>query len=139
MAHHHHNPETTILEAQRLARQAHYQAEAARQVISDTAGGTALLGEVIDPLLYKEREVWALRDRLARGGPGRACDGVGLERILSSKEAAYRDLVARLDWENLPYRLKIQVSEYVQARRRAVRFGDAERIREQLEGLAAAS
>lgn len=135
---HQQNPETTIQEAQRLARQAHYQAEAARQVISGTEGGSFLLREVIDPLLYKEREVSALRDRLARGGPGRACDGVGLERILSSKEAAYRELVSRLDWESLPYQLKIQVSEYVQARRRAVRFGDAERIRQQLEGLATA-
>lgn len=125
------DPDETVREAQRLARKAHYETEAARAAIDRSATGRVLRLDVIDPLLHREREIRALRLRMDQGGSGRACDALGLERILALKEATYDELVARLDWDAMPRSLKFQVSQYVEARRRSIRFGDAEQIRRQ--------
>ncbi|MGE0495520.1 MAG: hypothetical protein AB7S38_40320 [Vulcanimicrobiota bacterium] len=126
-----HDPSVTVAEAQKLARKAHQEGELARQAIDSSEQGYKLRLEIVDPLLAREREIQALKSRLNQGGPTRATDNFCLGKRLRAKKADYDRLRASLVWEDLPRKLKFQLADYVAARRREVRFGDAETVRKQ--------
>lgn len=123
-------PEGAVQQAQALARSAHRKAEALRRRLLNEPAGDELLIELVDPLLRCEREMRALRERIRRGGPRRAGD-TSLEARLERCGQRFQELREELPWEELDRGLKIQVYEYVEARRREVRLGDAENVRRQ--------
>ncbi len=122
------NLEGAVQQAQSLARSAHRKAEALRGLMRREPAGYELLTEVVDPLLRYEREIRALEQRIQRGGPRRVGDH-SLDRRLERCHEHFENLKERLPWEELDRELKIQIYEYVEARRREVRLGDAESVR----------
>ncbi len=125
------DPLVTVAEAQKLARRAHRQAEMAHQAIDATPEGQKLRQDFIDPLLTREREIRALTNRISQGGPLRATDTFCLQARLQAKRQDYERLRQEMDWSGVPRSLKFQIADYVEARRREIRLGDAELVRRQ--------
>ena len=120
--------EGAVQQAQSLARSAHRKAEALRNRLYREPAGFELVTEVVDPLLRYEREIRALNQRI-KGGPRRAGD-IALDRRLERCHEHFDNLKQQLPWEELDRDLKVQIYEYVEARRREVRLGDAESVRQ---------
>lgn len=121
-------PERAVQQAQSLARSAHRKAEALRTQLLREPAGQELLSQMVDPLLRYEREMRALRERIRLGGPRRAGD-TSLEARLQRCGRRFEELKEELPWDELDRELKVQIYEYVEARRREVRLGDAESVR----------
>lgn len=92
-------------------------------------GGSHFRCQTVEPLLQKERQIEALRARLARGEAGRGSDDNTLQTLLAKHTAEYEALRSEFPWADLAARTRDLVRTYIQERREHLELGDADRIR----------
>ncbi len=115
--------------AQGLARAAFQESDALGAVLDKHFGCSAFRQNLLEPLLRKERELEALRERELRGGPVRTSDGSNLGSLLTRRQAEYQGIVDELQAADLAAQQKLEVDAYLDARRRQLYLGDADRVR----------
>lgn len=114
--------------AQSLARVAFQESDALGNLL-DKHCGSAFRQNLLEPLLRKERELEALRERELRGGPVRTSDRGNLGSLVTRRQTEYQSIVDELQAADLAEQQKTEVDAYLDARRRQLFMGDAERVR----------
>ncbi len=123
------NLDEAVLEAQSLARQAFSHARRLQRVLEKNPRTNTFRQEILEPLIRKEREVLALQERVNQGGSHRVSDQANLSALLRRRQREYELLRLEVPYHQLPEDLRGVVSDYLEARRREIYLGDAERFR----------
>lgn len=121
--------DAAVRHAQLLAREAFAVSDKLRSHIDRDFGSSQFRTEQLEGLLSRERELDALRLRLDRGGLSRQNDRGNLIGLLQRRMHEYIHLavsIARLPF-SAERRQRLQA--YLEARRRQLYLGDAERVR----------
>ena len=118
--------------AQNLAREAFKQVACLSSQIDESFGNWDFREGVVEPIIAKERQVEALRHRLARGGKGRNDDRSNLEALLNRRVREFEALNDLAPWDELAPEHRQKVEEYIEARRRMLYLGDADKVRSAL-------
>lgn len=127
--------ERVVRRAQELAREAFQVSNALTREIDGDFGNAEFRLQRLEPLLRVERELDALRLRVRGVGRTRAHDPQNLNRLLQSRLEEYRRQAEEV-WgsASLPARRQ-RLERYLEARRRQLYLGDAERVRTVLSEL----
>lgn len=121
--------ESAIKVAQALARAAFALSERLKQVIDYQFGGPSFRIDVLDRLLRKERELDALRQRTQAGGAHRCGDPTNLNALLDQRFREYTELAQITTTYNVTKEQRQELEAYLDARRREIYLGDADRVR----------
>ncbi len=120
--------EAAVRHAQSLAREAF--------VVSNTLGtqidrdfGPAFRAQALESLLRRERELDALRQRVARGGSLRAGDDGSMSSLLQKRMHEYTTLAQDVLKADISPAKRERVESYLEARRQQLYLGDADRVR----------
>lgn len=121
--------DAAVLQAQKLAREAFALSDGLKSHIDRDFGGPNFRTEQLEALLRKERELDALRQRIQAGGPGRQSDGGSLVNLLQRRMHEYTHLALEIGKQQFSAERRRQLETYLDARRRQLYLGDAERVR----------
>ena len=121
--------DTAVLQAQKLAREAFAVSDGLKDHIDRDFGGSQFRTELLEALLRKERELDALRQRIQTGGPGRQSDSGNLASLLQRRMHEYTQLAISIGRNPFSAERRQQLETYLDARRRQLYLGDAERVR----------
>lgn len=122
--------DAAVRHAQSLARQAFASSDSLKGLIDRDFGGSYFRTGCLEALLHKERELDALRLRIALGGKGRAGDQPNLTALLQRRMHQYTRLAVEIAQQAgcCPKRRRL-LEVYMEARRRQLYLGDADRVR----------
>lgn len=119
-----------VRRAQGLAREAFTLSDSLNKEIDRDFGGPGFRTQQLEVLLRKERELDALRQRLMGSGKARAADqGCSLRGLLQRRMHEYTRLAAEMAKMALSGERRYRLEAYLEARRRQLYLGDAERVR----------
>lgn len=124
--------EHSVRLAQKLAREAFKQVAKLGSQLDEDYGQWDFREGVVEPLIAKERQIEALRHRLARGGRARNGDRANLEALLQRRIREFDALNDLAPWEELAPAHRQKVEEYIDARRKMLYLGDADKVRSAL-------
>ncbi len=121
--------DAAVRHAQLLAREAFAVSDKLRSHIDREFGSSQFRTEQLETLLAKERELDALRQRVGRGGLCRQNDQGSLSNLLQRRMHEY--IRQAISIARLPFSAerKQRLHDYLEARRRQLYLGDAERVR----------
>lgn len=121
--------DAAVRHAQLLAREAFAVSDRLRAHIDREFGSSQFRTEQLETLLAKERELDALRQRVGRGGLCRQNDRGNLSQLLQRRMHEYINQAVSI--ARLPFSAerRQRLQDYLEARRRQLYLGDAERVR----------
>ena len=120
--------ETAVKHAQTLAREAFKVSNSLGDEI-DRDFGSSFRAQTLESLLRRERELDALRQRVARGCSLRAGDDSSMSNLLQKRMHEYTSLAQEVLKTELSPMKRQRVESYLDARRQQLYLGDAERVR----------
>lgn len=124
-----HSLEDAVREAQTLAREAYRKARTLQQKLEENPRTRTVREDLLEPLLRKEREVIALNERVVAGGRRRTSDRCQLSALLRRRQREYEILRLEIPYHQLCREFQDVVEAYLEARRKEIYLGDAERFR----------
>jgi hypothetical protein len=126
--------DAAVRHAQSLAREAFALSDSLKDHIDRDFGGSHFRTQQLETLLRKERELDALRLRISAGGKGRAGDH-NLTSLLQRRMREYTSLAVEIG-QALPQSAerRRRLEAYLDARRRQLYLGDADRVRLAIRG-----
>ncbi len=124
-----HSLEDAVREAQSLAREAYRSARSLQCKLDGNPRTRTVREDLLEPLLRKEREVIALSERVAAGGSRRTSDSCQLSALLRRRQREYEILCLEIPYHQLCREFRGLVEAYLEARRKEIYLGDAERFR----------
>lgn len=116
-----------VRRAQLMAREAFALSDTLKREIDRDFG--SCFRNQLETLLSKERELDALRQRIFGGGVGRSGDKGNLVTILQRRMHEYISLASTLGRLEVSSEQRLRLEAYLDARRRQLYLGDAERVR----------
>ena len=121
--------DAAVRHAQSLAREAFTLSDSLKDSIDRDFGGPHFRTHQLEALLRKERELDALRQRIFGGGKGRQGDSGNLTNILQRRMHEYTSLASEIGRQPITSERRRRLETYLDARRRQLYLGDAERVR----------
>lgn len=118
-----------VRHAQALAREAFALSDSLKGHIDRDYGGPEFRTQQLEKLLRTERELDALRQRLVQGGKNRASDPSNLASLLQRRMHEYTRLAIEIGNQHITPERRARLESYLDARRRQLYLGDAERVR----------
>jgi hypothetical protein len=123
------NVEEVVKEAIGLSREAYRNVAQLERKLDTELGSPHFRRDKIDPLLDKERQIEAIRNRAQRGGKTRTSDTQNLNSLLGRKTREYDTLRMEFPWCDLTLNTRKLVKDYLAERRAQLALGDAEKVR----------
>lgn len=121
--------EAVVRRAQAMAREA-FSLSSALGAQIDREYGKDFRTRSLEGLLRRERELDALRRRIARGGGlRRAGDQDSLDSLLQKRMTEYTSLAHKILQREFSLERRERLEQYLEARRKELYLGDAERVR----------
>lgn len=120
--------ETAVRHAQAMAREAFTISNSLGSQI-DRDFGRPFRAQTLETLLRRERELDALRQRVARGGSLRAGDRDSMSTLLQKRMKEYTALAHEILSRDISSERRGRLERYLDARRQELYLGDAERVR----------
>ena len=120
--------ETAVRRAQAMAREA-FSVSNALGVVIEKEFGRSFRQQSLEGLLRRERELDALRQRVARGGSLRAGDSDSMSVLLQKRMREYTTLAHEILSQDISEERRQRLERYLEARRQELYLGDAERVR----------
>lgn len=120
--------ETAVRRAQAMAREAFSVSNALGAVI-EKEFGRSFRQQSLEGLLRRERELDALRQRVARGGSLRAGDSDSMSALLQKRMREYTTLAQEILSQDICQERRQRLERYLEARRQELYLGDADRVR----------
>ena len=121
--------DAAVRHAQTLAREAFALSDSLKGHIDRDFGGPEFRTQQLEKLLRAERELDALRHRISDGRQGRAGDRGSLSSILQRRMHEYTRLAVDIGKQVISSERRQRLESYLDARRRQLYLGDAERVR----------
>lgn len=121
--------DAAVRHAQTLAREAFALSDSLKGHIDRDFGGPEFRTQQLEKLLRAERELDALRQRMARGGRSRSGDPASLSTLLQRRMHEYTRLAVDIGKQHITAERRSRLERYLDARRRQLYLGDAERVR----------
>jgi HEPN domain-containing protein len=121
--------DAAVCHAQSLAREAFCLSDSLKTSIDRDFGGSHFRTHQLESLLRKERELDALRQRIFGGGAARSGDRGNLTALLQRRMHEYTSLATEIGKQNISVERRRRLEAYLEARRRQLYLGDADRVR----------
>lgn len=128
-----------LLRAVSLSRESFQRLSHYEKMLDQLFGSSEFRKATIDPLLEKERQIDAIKDRVLRDGRLRTSDRENLNALLSKRSREYQSMSEDFPWARFEPTVCRLIKNYMHERRNYLQLGDSERVRAAFESALAPS